>query len=358
MWSSFFQSPMAQWLLKAVISGALLWVMIQWVGLEALKTVLKPSLAQWILAGVGLYLISQAFSSLRWYQLATALIKPIGQRLMIFRFFGWYLLGMFYSLFLPSAIGGDAGRVLWLSRFAGVQKRTAFLSVLAERGVGFLSLIWLAGGLVCMPDMASHLPQAVSITILSFAGLSLAGWGALLWMRQSAFWKTMQRHPLGAWLAASDVLWCNPRLMVKTLLLAFAVHACMGLILTGLAFGLHLQIAWSTLLLSYVAASIASLLPFSLNGLGVREGVLVLVLTLYGVDRSSAVALSVSSMSVSTLTSLLGGVFWPLSFSKATTLPLKAVAPEASKHSSQSSSNNASSAITCSCSQAISLEAF
>ena len=70
--------------------------------------------------------------------------------------------------------------------------------------------------------------------------------------------------------------------------------------------GLNLNLIVSAWLFAIV--SIASLLPISFSGLGVREGVVILLLSKIGVDNSSALSLSMLIFTIGILTGLIGGV--------------------------------------------------
>jgi uncharacterized membrane protein YbhN (UPF0104 family) len=59
------------------------------------------------------------------------------------------------------------------------------------------------------------------------------------------------------------------------------------------------------------ASVIASMLPVTLNGLGIRETVLITLLVAYGAPRAEVGAFAVLALLVATSFSLLGGVIYP-----------------------------------------------
>src|SRR5262245_56231685 len=88
------------------------------------------NLRYWLLGGA-VYIVAQVVSSLRW-QLLSA---PLGFVAPWWSYLSFYFIGMFFNLLLPTSVGGDVVRALYLS--AGQPRRSqAVLSVLADRGTG------------------------------------------------------------------------------------------------------------------------------------------------------------------------------------------------------------------------------
>src|SRR6185369_6773661 len=63
-------------------------------------------------AAVVLYLLGQALSAFRWSILARA----VGFERRLVDYMRFYAIGMFFNLFGPSTLGGDAVRVMYLAR--------------------------------------------------------------------------------------------------------------------------------------------------------------------------------------------------------------------------------------------------
>jgi len=80
--------------------------------------------------------------------------------------------------------------------------------------------------------------------------------------------------------------------------------------LTAYAVGMRLGLAYFFLFVPVL--SLTLMLPISIGGLGVREGVAVVLFTQAGVDEAVAVAASLAVFGVSRATSLLGGLLYLL----------------------------------------------
>ena len=203
------------------------------------------------------------------------------------------------SLFLPTGIGGDVFRAISLAQGTGHQAR-ATLSVLADRGTGVLSLIWIAAG------AAALLPQAPSLPGTLYQGLFAAGAVSTVGFVGPFFLRGRMRlgKRLGFWLAC----WDEPRGLLRALALAFVFQFLLGTIylLLGVALSLPLDVG-----LYYVVgplASLAAMIPFSLNGIGERAAATVFLFTMAGVPEERAVAFAMSWVALSTISAMIGGL--------------------------------------------------
>src|SRR5207247_756457 len=87
------------------------------------------------LGAVGLYVVCQLLCVVRWLWLS----RPLGFTQSLARFTGIYFVGMFFNLFLPTSVGGDAVRAIYLANGKG-KRMAALLSVVLDRVSGLLVL--------------------------------------------------------------------------------------------------------------------------------------------------------------------------------------------------------------------------
>ncbi len=78
-------------------------------------------------------------SSLKWYML----VRSRSLKVSLWRLFGYYLVGKFFSLLLPTGFGGDVIRMRELGKYTS-QYTDAMASVFIERFSGMITLIILA----------------------------------------------------------------------------------------------------------------------------------------------------------------------------------------------------------------------
>lgn len=299
---------------KILISVVLLGFLFHYTGLENTLARLSQANLWYIPVGVGFYLLSQVVSSYRWQFLSA----PLGFKLSLREFYDYYLIGMFFNLFLPGAIGGDMLRMHYLAKSANRKRREALLTLLAERGVGLVALMLLATTVCLLPQMAKadlrvplHLPF---MPILQFDfRLILLGLSTLMLLGYLGLWvipleRITTKFPKLQLLNQAKVYWANIGLLVKSVSISLFVHGLMiGMhMLIATALGIQLDPLYITVV--YGIASLASVLPIAFNGFGVREGIYLLLLTNVGFTRETALAFALYWDAISISTSLIGGL--------------------------------------------------
>jgi uncharacterized membrane protein YbhN (UPF0104 family) len=245
-----------------------------------------------------LYVGGQVMSAFRWQLLAR--LNGLSGRYS--DYLSYYFIGMFTNVFVPGLVGGDALRALYLGR---QQQRIgpAFASVMADRGIGLLTLFWLAA-VAALCTARVRLPASVLHVTLAAGGMSLLAFltAPLLakWISQTNRWNRL--------LAPMIPYLCRPIALTP----AIALSALLQLILATcqylLAIGLRLDIALATFVLIVPITNVIASLPVTINGLGMREASYLVLLGMAGVSKGQAVALSLLYFAA-TLTGGFTGVF-------------------------------------------------
>lgn len=261
----------------------------------------------WLLALV-LYVLIQVVSSVRWQLMA----RPLGFGGHGGRYLGYYFIGMFFNLLLPTSVGGDVVRAWYLAGMDGPAPATgrrlrAFLSVLADRASGLAVLVAVACvAAICCPiplprwivGVVAAAGAAVVLGVLTLPVLTrlpaLSGPGARL-------------EPLAE---CAAVYLRHGRLLVSATVLSVVVQVANVVLvwLVGEALGLRVPPLYYGVMVPLV--SLLTMLPISLNGMGLREAGTVVLLAPLGVSETAAVTLSVLTFSVFTAASLLGLGFY------------------------------------------------
>lgn len=260
----------------------------------------------WFLSLV-LAMLAFAISCLKWRML----LLSDGRGCAFSTLSGFYLIGYFFNNFLPTSVGGDAARMFLAGKECG-NYRVGVNSVLADRFSGLLALV-LVGlcGLFLAPLIIGQ----------TFTAL-FAGCGTFLWL--------LLLVPLVYEPARLALAGLNGRGRVLSCLFG-VVHGTLHYFTRR---GLFVQLAWTSLLYqlltvaTYLAAAKAlhmdvtlaqmlavvpvvallTLIPISLNGLGVREGGFAYFLARDGVPEADAIALSLLVYAISLAFSIAGAV--------------------------------------------------
>jgi uncharacterized protein (TIRG00374 family) len=219
-----------------------------------------------------------------------------------------YLAGQFVGNVLPSTIGGDVLRISRSSKDVGARDM-AFASVVLERLTGFVALPLLTFlGFLARPDLL-HGRAWVAVLIAGatlgflFVILVLAGSPRLAgrfaenenWMRY-----------IGVVHVGVDRLRRDPRDATAALFLSIAYQVT---VLASVYCAVHvigLRIPNGAVLAFVPAVAIAQVLPISVGGLGVREGLLAFFFHTLGVPTGQAVAVGLLWYAMTLLVSLVG----------------------------------------------------
>jgi uncharacterized membrane protein YbhN (UPF0104 family) len=295
-------------LARIVISAGLLAWIIRGAGLAQLLEVARG--ADWRLYGLAsaLALVGIFIRALRWQ----ALLNAVGARVPFGRTLYLYFVGAFFNTFLPTGFGGDVVRVLEVG--PGATSAQAAGTALVDRLTGFMVLFALA--LVSLPFSYRLLPPGTALAIALVAAGVLLG-SALLFegrlLRRLTGWLPRSLSLAGdAWIGKTYavITACGRRGVTAALLLSlwFNVQLIVENVLVARALGVDVS-PW--VFFMFVPITTAALLvPISISGFGVREGIYVALFGQLGVDPALAVALSLGSYSLDFAAGLVGGVIY------------------------------------------------
>jgi glycosyltransferase 2 family protein len=262
------------------------------------------------LAAVGVYFLSQVLSALRWQWLS----RPLGFQRPLRRYVGDTFVGMFFNLLLPTSIGGDAMRAILLNGRSG-RKIAALLSVFLDRLSGLLVLLALA----CVAALACPMPLPPWMTTAVGAAAGMAVVGLLMLpiaIRLLSTWESPRpvvarlRRLAESLRAALGVFRNRPRLILAATALSVLIQlsGVAQVALIGRAIGADVPLSIYGVAVPMVA--LLTLLPVSLNGMGVREAGMALFLQPAGVNPGRAVTIAFLWFCSQTVAGLAGaGVY-------------------------------------------------
>lgn len=281
--------------IKTAVSLLILIYLFKKIAVEDVWHLLRQAYFPYLLAALGLYITGQIFCAYRWKILA---------RLMDFHnsfkeFVTYYFIGMFFNLFLPTAIGGDVGKCYYLIK-GNKKTLQAIVSILADRGTGLVVLVLISGLALFLLD-GFHIPKQLIWAIL-FANVILI----LAFLLPFFFGSHLSR--LHKTVALSMTFWRKPLPLFQSIMISSVFHTLVISvhILIGLSIGLTIPWKFYFLLIPLVVA--VSMLPISLSGLGVREGAYVYFLSLIDIPRTSALTFAFGWFLIILISGLIGGI--------------------------------------------------
>jgi uncharacterized membrane protein YbhN (UPF0104 family) len=277
-------------LLKALITGVLLWWLSQYFNYQQIRESLREVDPDLILLAVGLHILSYLVGGVRWWLLFRHLAGPVSLRQIM----PSYYLGVFFNNVLPSAYGGDLARSARLY-VSGMSGSALVGSALMDRILGLVSVVMMGGiALILMPPVVANRltwPVLGAIflgLVFVFVLFVLPGWV-----------KIVDRGLGDRWPRIHAVLSCFPRyraapqLLLGALGLSFLNQALVVIVFLLLAPAVGIDVPVLQFVVILMLVFLVASLPISLGGLGPREGILMALLLPLGVDSSLALTLSI-----------------------------------------------------------------
>lgn len=299
--------PWLSFAVKAAISAALIWLLFGSVDWAQVGTRLLH-----LDAGEGVLclaiLAAQIMATSQRWRIISRIIGVLfglgaAMRMM------W--IGLFFNQALPSSIGGDAVRAFLVTR-EGASFGRAIAVVLCDRVFALLVLVGvMALTLPLMFDRVDDASARWGMTIL--AGAGLAGFAAFLFLGDAIAhllrrWK--MSRPIGNLAADFHSLFATTAGAAGLFALSTVIHLATVVAVFALADGLGLSVGLIDCLVLVPPILLATMLPLSIAGWGVREGAMVIGFGFVGVAAADALALSVTFGIAQLIIALPGGLLW------------------------------------------------
>ena len=268
-------------LLKVAISAALVYFIFTKINFRDVLEVVKEAKPQYLIVAIILFALSKVLNSFR----LNLYFHAIGVRLNQLSNLKLYLLGMFYNLFLPGGIGGDAykGYVIQKKYKAGTKKVVSVL--LLDRLSGTL-LIFIYACILAILLQDLFLEQ---FKILFWVAIPMSLF--VFWFLNKKFFSYAFSAFWGSF-GYSAVLQATQLLAVICILKSLSISAN--------------EVAY---LFIFLVSSIVSVIPLTIGGIGSRE-----VTFLYGakwlaLDADTSIAISMVFFLITALVSLFGIIY-------------------------------------------------
>lgn len=192
----------------------------------------------------------------------------------IFTLYKFYFIGMFFNIFLPGAIGGDFMRIYMSNAEYKLNLKTATSFVFTERILGLIGvcLIFLIGHVFTNTLFKFLDVSDKSMTFLATISISL-----LIYVTLYIKVKSIITYELVLVLLVLSILGQFGDIMIVKL---FSIY-------------FNLDISITQLMVIMPLVYIATIMPISFGGLGIREGVIATLFLLLGISPSISVVISI-----------------------------------------------------------------
>jgi uncharacterized protein (TIRG00374 family) len=226
--------------------------------------------------------------------------------------------GIFFSIFLPSTIGGDLVRTADLSVHTK-KARQVIATVFLDRLSGYVGLVLVvlpallfAGSLI--GDKVVYLSVAVIVTLLVFILVFL--FNSFIYGKVSGFLSVSGsgrfREMIRDMHKEIHIFRRHGKMIIGNLALSLAIQLAfpLSVYFTGVSLGLDIKPSYFFIFIPIISA--ITLLPISLGGLGLREGLFVVYFAKAGVAKQMALTMSLLFFSLVIICGAIAGVIYVL----------------------------------------------
>ena len=264
--------------LKVIISAVLLYFIFTKINFEDVLEVLQKSNPVYLVLALLLFIISKVLAAFRlnlyFHKLNVRLSQKSNLKL--------YLLGMFYNLFLPGGIGGDAYKGYLIKKNFEVETKKVVSVLVLDRLSGLLLLfiyacilgIFLGNEILSGYEFILAIVSITAIVIFWFLNKKFFGYALPVFWKSFAYSALVQLAQLGS--------------------VFFILKA------------LVIQIQTIAYLFIFLISSIVSVLPLTIGGIGSREITFLYGAKFLGLNESTSVGISMVFFLITALVSLFG----------------------------------------------------
>lgn len=284
------------------------------IDLGVLITDIKGADKLFLITGFSVFSLGYIFGFLRWRML----LKAAGIIIPLKKLISTYSGGVFFSIFLPSTIGGDVLRTADLAEHTKKAK-DVFATVFLDRLSGYIGLVivilfaFLLGTKLVLDRVV--LTSVAAIIILLLVVL-LVLFNNYIFSKITRFLSAPDAGKIRE--AIKDihqkihVFRNHKRIIIYNLILSFIIQLIfpVSTYLIGFSLGIKLNFIYFLIFLPIISA--ITLLPISIGGLGLREGLFVLYFAKAGVIKQLALAMSLLSFSFVVFYGAIGGLIYVL----------------------------------------------
>ncbi len=303
-------------LLRIGISIILLILLFKFSKIDTRELISDIKSANGILLAVAfiIFFIVYALGFLRWQML----LKAVGINIPLTRLVISFSGGLFFSILLPSTIGGDVVRTADLAQHSKKTKEV-IATVFLDRLSGYIGLVLLVlpvlllgSGLV--RDKVVFLSVAVIILLLVFILLVL--FNKSIYSGITGFLSSPGAGKIKEWIKnlhrEIHIFRHQRKIIIYNLTLSFIIQAIspVSIYFIALSLGIKTSLVYFFIFIPIIGA--ITLLPISMGGLGVRENFFAVYFAKVGISKQLAVAMSLLSFFFIIIYGVIGGLIYVL----------------------------------------------
>ncbi len=297
---------------KCAISGVLIVWLLTGTSLHDIGTALQAAHFPTLLLAFSLHFLGCFISVVRWRLLLQAqhIIMPLPFLLKS------YMVAIFFNNLLPSTIGGDVVRIHDTCRM-GNNKGGAIAAVFLDRLLGiFILMGFVLYSLFFSENLSfflSYLHSRMIILILCFVTIIIA---FLIFYKQVVSFSRNFNilYKIGNFIEKSleNLLSIrkNKKIIAVSLLLSLILQINVVIYYFLISSGIGLSVAVNEFFIIVPVTVFTMMIPVSINGIGLRENIFVLILSAYNVSKYNSIAMAWIDHGMIVLLGIIGGIVY------------------------------------------------
>jgi uncharacterized protein (TIRG00374 family) len=227
-----------------------------------------------------------------------------------------YMVAIFFNNLLPSTIGGDVVRIHDTCR-RGNNKGGAIAAVFLDRLLGIFVLMgFVLSSLLISEKLSFFLSYLRSWTIISILCFSTITIFCLFFYTRLLLFanKFSTLKKIGHFIEKSveNLLLFreNKKILATSLLLSLLLQINVVVYYFLISAGIGLSVAVNEFFVIVPVTVFTMMIPVSINGVGLRESIFVLILSAYNVSKYSSIAMAWIDYSMVLLLGVIGGIVY------------------------------------------------
>ncbi|UFX83180.1 lysylphosphatidylglycerol synthase transmembrane domain-containing protein [Candidatus Absconditicoccus praedator] len=295
--------------IKIIITFLLFYIIFKYfIEFDKLLEVIKDINFFYILIATLLWPLGQLLSA--WKR--NDIMKEYGINLPFWKVFQLYRVGGFFSNFLPTTFGGDGYKFIYLNNIQKNKKSEIFSSMILERGLGFLGLIFFV--VLFSAFFVHDIYQENFILFLMLIGLifSVIGVFAFIFLNKNEINTNIENKIIQKFvkLINTIITFENKKVLFKGFLISL-VFTLLSVVLTYLFFlAVGYDISFLLICFLYPIINMAGIIPISINSLGVKEGLGIYLYGLFSVPAEVALVQAFVGRIMQIIYTSVGGIIY------------------------------------------------
>jgi uncharacterized protein (TIRG00374 family) len=244
------------------------------------------------------------------------LMQPIMPTLPLSRLFGIYCMGIFFNLAFPTTVGGDLVKIYYAGKSSNMYAQS-FAATFLDRDTGLLALLGIACiSSVLYPVSLPKIPVSLIIwcttIVLVLGNILIFAPGIHQWILE-----LMHRIHLAKMVSkivavtnAFQITARHKSILIGSIAISLLIQFLYISFVWFISQGLGLNIPFHYFLIFVPIINIITMIPVSLNGIGLREYAFLSLFGAMNVVPASCIALGLVMSFMITLSSFPGGIVY------------------------------------------------